>query len=81
MGWKYWGRDLAEGIREKQAAESDGYMRSDQKSRQEGSQVDSICFPLWKLISWLGDKKGSVEVLEDRAVSGKQMLPKEGLCA
>lgn len=51
MGWKYWGRDLAEGIREKQVAESDGYMCSDQKRRQEGSQVDSICFPLWKLIS------------------------------
>lgn len=69
------------GSREKEAAEGVSYMSSDQMRRQDRSQVDSICFPLWKLISWLGEKKGSVEVLEDWAVSEKQMLLKEWLWA
>lgn len=36
---------------EKGAADSVSYMCSDQMRRQEGSQVDSICFPLWELVS------------------------------
>lgn len=69
------------GEQRKRAAESVSYMCRDQMRRQEGSQVDQICFPLWELISWLGEKKVSVEVLQHKAVSEKQMLPKEWLWA